>query len=163
MTSYYEATVTKFIGIDEDEKGLFVTIPSEKDMDVRYELRCEESDTSVEVTSCSCKGHQYTGHCKHREIVQGMWDRLYRSNAIKEAAKQEASKPVATAETYTMSDELCEKLKKLASLSEKKLEEKAVIVEETTKKVVEIHGNLNGAQQSASFFANLPSRQKIAS
>jgi hypothetical protein len=147
-----------FIKKDYAPKGLHkgdIVLIVRNDAEKEYEVILRRRNKAH---SCSCPSYKQCYHIIYAKNTENA-----RYDAAKEAAKQEASKPVATAETYEMSDELCEKLKKLASLSETKLEEKAVIAEETTKKVVEIHGNLNGAQQSASFFANLPSRQKIAS
>jgi hypothetical protein len=87
-TSFYETYAALHIGVDETESGeLFCTIPSEKDVNVRYRLECKESSVGVEVLSCGCPSRK---PCKHIAIVEGMWSRLYRSNVEKAVLKQEA-------------------------------------------------------------------------
>jgi hypothetical protein len=83
MINFYQATVERYIEIDEDECGLFCTVPSEKDMDVRYRLACVESATGVEVLSCSCPSRK--PDCKHMAVAQAFWARIYKSNAEKAA------------------------------------------------------------------------------
>jgi hypothetical protein len=73
---YYQSHVTQELVIDEDNQGLFVKVPSER-QEICYKVRCHESKTSVNVESCSCKGYSYYHRCKHVEIVQSYWNRLY--------------------------------------------------------------------------------------
>src|SRR5438445_5217217 len=100
MINFYQATAARFIEIDEDSNGnLFCTIPSEKDMGVRYRLECVESATGVEVLSCGCPSRK---PCKHLEIVQSFWARIYKSNAKKSAqVEQEEVVEVAQVERAT--------------------------------------------------------------
>jgi len=87
MINFYQATAAKYIEIDEDHEGhLFCTIPSEKDMDIRYRLECKETNAGVEVLSCGCPSRK---PCKHAEIVRSFWAKIYKSNAEKVAQKQE--------------------------------------------------------------------------
>jgi hypothetical protein len=132
MTSFYQQTAAQFIEIDETDEGqLFCTIPSEKDVNARYTLECEESATSVEVKSCNCKGHQYTGHCKHQEVVQSFWNRIYKSNAVKAEQKEQAAK--AEAEMQAVKDQ-----EKLAMAIKQTPVAAAPVITDLSKK-----GNLN--------------------
>jgi hypothetical protein len=79
MTSFYQAQAARFIETAGEGTSLTCTIPSERDMDVRYELKCVESPTGVEVLSCSCPSRK---PCKHREIVQAFWNRIYKSSNV---------------------------------------------------------------------------------
>jgi hypothetical protein len=90
--SFYETQAARFIEIDETDNGqLFCTIPSEKDVNIRYRLECVESATGVEVLTCGCPSRKHD--CKHRSVVQNFWNRIYRSNIAK-VAKVEQVSPV---------------------------------------------------------------------
>jgi hypothetical protein len=79
MTSFYEAQAARFIEMSQDNDGnLFCTLPSERDMDIRYRLECKESKLGIEVSSCSCPSRKRP--CKHLDIVQGFWARIYKSS-----------------------------------------------------------------------------------
>ncbi len=89
--SFYEAQAARYIEIDETDEGqLYCTIPSEKDVNIRYRLECKESSTGVEVVSCSCPSKK---PCKHLAVVQAFWVRIYKSNQAKQA-QQETSEHV---------------------------------------------------------------------
>jgi hypothetical protein len=101
-TSFYEAFAAQQITVDETAEGqLFCQIPSEKDVNVCYTLNCIEHKDSVEVQSCSCKSCQYRGTCKHVEICQSYWNKIYKSNQEKREAI-EAEKAIAEAEAIVV-------------------------------------------------------------
>lgn len=100
MASFYQTYAADYMTISEDEQGLFCSVPSERDINVKYIVRCDEHKDSVEVVSCNCVGHSRWGHCKHADICKAFWARIYKSNQAKLAAKaeQEAAAAVAEAE-----------------------------------------------------------------
>lgn len=94
MTSFYETYAAQHLTIDETEDNqLFCTIPSEKDVNIRYRLECKESTTGVEVLSCSCPSRKHD--CKHVAILTSFWARIYKSNVLK--AEQKATEVVEVA------------------------------------------------------------------
>ena len=98
MTTFYEQFAAQQITVDETSRGqLFCTIPSEKDVTVCYTLNCVEHKDEVAVVSCSCKACQYRGTCKHVEICQSYWNKIYKSNQEKREAK-EAEQAIREAE-----------------------------------------------------------------
>ena len=148
MTNFYQATAEKYIEIDGEGNELICTIPSEKDASKRYELKCVESATSVEVCSCTCKGFEYTGHCKHQAIVQAFWNRIYKTNVVKAEAKSaiEVAEQIIAESTET--------------------HESTTIQAIESSKDLGMTGNLNGAPTSRempAWLAILPSRRALAS
>jgi hypothetical protein len=78
----YAEYATKNLVIDEDNDGMYVQVPSEKDKEVHYTVRCTESACSVVVKSCGCVGNKdYGRFCKHCIIVQQYFNVLYKNNA----------------------------------------------------------------------------------
>jgi len=77
INSFYRQHVMEFAVISED--GMVVTLPSEKDADVSYEVCCEQTEDGVAATSCQCRGFEHRGLCKHLAIVQE-W---YNAQALK--------------------------------------------------------------------------------
>lgn len=100
MTTFYQTYITDYMTIDMDEQGLFCSVPSEKDINVKYTVRCDEHKDSVDVVNCSCPGYRRYGHCKHFDACQAYWTKMYRSNQEKlaaKAAKAETEKKAAEA------------------------------------------------------------------
>ena len=89
MTTIYQMYAANHIEIDGEGHDLACTVPSERNINNRFTVRCIEHDHSVEVVSCNCPGHNRWGHCKHVEIVRSFWARIYKSNQEKIAAKVE--------------------------------------------------------------------------
>jgi hypothetical protein len=83
---YYRQYVEAFKRINEDERGLFVIVPSESDS-IHYTVRCVEHHDHVEVESCNCQGFRRWFHCKHQEIIQEYWNRMYKTNIQKTVQK----------------------------------------------------------------------------
>lgn len=156
--SFYQATAEHYIEIDGEGANLFCTIPSEKDMDIRYRLECKESNTGVEVLSCSCPSRK---PCKHLSIVQAFWTRIYKSNTAKIA---ESSKVEEIATALDIPTEEVAKIAEIAAEYKQEIKPKHTDLElpigpGDTKKDIMRKSSLNGAQQSANFWSDLPSRK----
>src|SRR2546430_14509179 len=93
---FYAQYVTQLMTIDEDANGLFVTVPSESNGE-SYTVRCTEHHDHVEVTGCTCKGHQYYGYCKHQTIIQNWYNKLYAKN-IQQSQEKQVRQAIAEAE-----------------------------------------------------------------
>lgn len=98
MASFYQTYAMDYSIIDMDEQGLFVLMPSERDVNVKYTVRCDEHKDSVDVVNCDCPGHKRHSKCKHADACNAYWTKMYRSNQAKLAAKAEAEKQAANRE-----------------------------------------------------------------
>jgi hypothetical protein len=79
---FYSQYATQFMQIDGQGAELVCTIPSESN-GFSYEVQCTEHEDHVEVVKCNCQGHRRWGHCKHADICQSFWNRIYRVNIEK--------------------------------------------------------------------------------
>lgn len=68
ISSFYHQYAMDYAVISEDR--LTVTLPSEKEASVNYEVRCEHTANGIEAVSCQCRGFSRWRHCKHLDIVQ---------------------------------------------------------------------------------------------
>jgi len=71
----FAAYAAKNIRIDEDNNGLFASVPSQDGN--WYTVRCVESKKSVHASHCSCHTFSQKQSCGHVELVQSYWNRLY--------------------------------------------------------------------------------------
>ena len=99
--NFYSRYATEHLVIDEDEKGLFCQVCSETHEHTHYTVRVDESGVVPVATSCNCPA---TKPCKHINLVNRFYARIYKSNVVKaeakaaEAARVEAEAAVAEAE-----------------------------------------------------------------
>lgn len=99
--NFYERYATEHLVIDEDEQGLFCQVCSESHEHIHYTVRVDESGVVPVATSCNCPA---TKPCKHINLVNKFYARIYRSNVAKaeakaaEAAKAEQEAAVAEAQ-----------------------------------------------------------------
>lgn len=106
ISFFYQQYAVTMMTIEEDNDGLFCTIPSESNGE-SYTVRCTEHADHVEVESCQCLGHRRWNHCKHADIIQSFWNKIYRTNIEKsEVASVNAAMDQAEAieEAYAMAE-----------------------------------------------------------
>jgi hypothetical protein len=72
INNFYREHAMEYAVISED--GLTVTLPSEKEANVNYQVRCERTAKGVEAVDCQCRGFRRWAHCKHLVIVQEWQD-----------------------------------------------------------------------------------------
>ena len=81
----------KNIRIDEDNAGLFASVPSS---DGRwYTVRCVESKSSVHASHCNCSSFARHQHCTHIETVQRYYARFYKPAPVAVVEAPVAIKP----------------------------------------------------------------------
>jgi hypothetical protein len=66
---------SKNIRIDQDANGLIALVPDQSG--TWMTVRCVESKTSVHASHCSCHDFSKKQHCKHIDLVQAYWNKLY--------------------------------------------------------------------------------------
>lgn len=85
INSFYHQHAMEYATISDD--SLTVTLPSEKEANVTYQVRCEHTANGIEAVSCQCRGFQRWGHCKHQDIVQEWQTAHYIAPKITEIEK----------------------------------------------------------------------------
>lgn len=85
INSFYHQHAMEYATISDD--GLTVTLPSEKEENVTYQVRCEHTANGIEVVDCQCRGFRRWAHCKHQDIVQDWQDNHYIAPKITEIEK----------------------------------------------------------------------------
>lgn len=162
ISFYYQQYVTTMMSIDMDDNGLYCQVPSESSGE-SYTVRCTEHHDHVEVKSCSCMGFRRWSHCKHSEIIQNWWNKIYASNIVKANEKAleqaidaaeamyEAEEMVAIAEEIIIST-------KESDTFERDIPQQAPVVS-GTKKCKRLDYR---SAQTLAFFSGLPSRQPAA-
>lgn len=138
INEWYITAAQRLLGIDETNEGqLYCNVPSESNpMALKsgkwYRVDVDQSSLVPISSSCNCKGFEVRKDCKHCLIVNTMFQRIYKSNAVKaEAKQQQASQPVVSSPTtsYTMSDALYAKLASLNEVKTTKVEDAKVVDE----------------------------------
>jgi len=66
---------SKNIRIDQDANGLFALVPDQSG--TWMTVRCVESKSSVHASRCSCHDFSKKQHCKHIDLVQAYWNKIY--------------------------------------------------------------------------------------
>jgi len=91
-THSFSAYAEKNLRIDEDNTGLFASVPSS---DGRwYTVRCVEGRSSVHASHCDCSSFTRHQHCTHIEVVRRDCGKLYKPAPVKaEAPVQKTRKP----------------------------------------------------------------------
>jgi len=151
VNQFYVLYATEHLVIDEDEQGLYCEVISESDLTKTHRVHVDETTVVPVATHCSCKSHEHSGNCKHCEIVDGFYVKVYKSNLEKFVAKFEQEETEQVEETPVAMD----------LPAELQGSGKVLSVPQGNGSEM-LRGNLNGAQRSAGFLAILPSRQKIA-
>jgi hypothetical protein len=85
INSFYHQHAMEYAVISEDQ--MVVTLPSEKEETVTYQVRCEHTANGIEAVSCQCRGFSRWGHCKHLDIVQDWQATHYVAPKITEIEK----------------------------------------------------------------------------
>ncbi|HEX3640648.1 MAG TPA: hypothetical protein VHV10_05105 [Ktedonobacteraceae bacterium] len=78
---FYQSRVLKELVIDEDEKGVFITMPSESEKGVFHIVRCIEDGRGMYVDRCDCTGYKYKRYCQHCTIVSEYWEGIYKKSS----------------------------------------------------------------------------------
>jgi len=91
VNQFYTMWASEHIVVDMSDKGeLYCDVVSESDISKSYRVYVEESLVVPCSVFCTCEGFQHASTCKHAEIVDSYYARIYRSNLAKFIAKQEA-------------------------------------------------------------------------
>lgn len=91
-THSFAAYALKNIRIDEDNAGLFASVPSS---DGRYyTVRCVEGKSSVHASHCNCPTFARHQHCTHIETVARYYGKLYKATPVVVEAPVVAEAPV---------------------------------------------------------------------
>jgi hypothetical protein len=85
MAITYGMYIQTFLKVDEDCKGLYVSVPGYADD--TFKVYSEENDICPQVTHCRCSHFAHKGTCEHAQAVQVFWNRIYKSNIEKAEMK----------------------------------------------------------------------------
>ena len=77
----FSAYASKNIRIDEDNAGLFASVPSSDGK--YYTVRCVEGKSSVHASHCNCSSFAQHQHCTHIETVARYYGKIYKPAEVK--------------------------------------------------------------------------------
>ncbi len=74
---YVEQALESLV-IDQDARGAFALVASERKGHTPYTVRIDESGQVARAISCECPHHQYrNAYCKHMEIVTAFYQHIF--------------------------------------------------------------------------------------